>query len=56
MTENVMLAYWCEREKQENDTISRAINQAKGNRSEAARFLGISRSWLYKKMDKLGLR
>lgn len=56
LTESIMPVYWTEREEQEKETISRAIDQAKGNRSEAARILGISRSWLYKKMDKLGLK
>ncbi len=55
-TETAVPAYRWEREEQEKETISRALEQAKGNKSEAARMLGISRSWLYRKMDKLGLK
>jgi len=35
--------------------IAQALRQARGNRSEAARALGIGRRTLYSKMEKLGL-
>jgi DNA-binding NtrC family response regulator len=35
--------------------IARALREARGNRSAAARALGIGRRTLYAKMDKLGL-
>jgi DNA-binding NtrC family response regulator len=40
----------------EKEVISRALSGAAGNRSEAARRLGISRPGLLKKMKRLGLR
>ena len=35
--------------------IARALREARGNRSAAARALGIGRRTLYTKMEKLGL-
>lgn len=35
--------------------IARALREARGNRSAAARALGIGRRTLYSKMEKLGL-
>ena len=35
--------------------IAKALREARGNRSAAARALGIGRRTLYSKMDKLGL-
>ena len=35
--------------------IAQALREARGNRSAAARALGIGRRTLYSKMDKLGL-
>ncbi len=35
--------------------ITQALRQCRGNRSAAARLLGIGRRTLYAKMDKLGL-
>jgi DNA-binding NtrC family response regulator len=35
--------------------ITQALRQCKGNRSAAARLLGIGRRTLYAKMDKLGI-
>lgn len=54
--DSTVQAYRTEREEQEKETITRALNQAAGNKSEAARILGISRSWLYRKIDRFGLR
>jgi len=39
----------------ERDLIARALQQARNNRSRAARLLGISRSQLYSRMQKHGL-
>ncbi len=50
-----MPAYRREREARERETIAKALQQAEGNKSEAARILGISRSWLYRKISGLGL-
>lgn len=41
--------------KVEKDTIHIALKEAGGNRTEAAKILGISRSQLYNKMKKLGI-
>ena len=35
--------------------IGRALEEARGNRTEAARALGIARRTLYKRMEKLGI-
>jgi transcriptional regulator with PAS, ATPase and Fis domain len=43
-------------EKTELQAISRALSAANGNRSAAARRLGITRPLLYKKMIKYGLK
>lgn len=42
-------------EQREKETIARALNAAKGNVSEAAKSIGISRNTLYRKIDKYGL-
>jgi transcriptional regulator with GAF, ATPase, and Fis domain len=39
----------------ERERIERALQSAEGNRSQAARSLGISREWLRKKMQRYGL-
>ncbi len=39
----------------EGEIILKAINQAHGNRTEAAKLLGIHRTALYKKLSKLGI-
>ena len=39
----------------ESYRITQALRQCRGNRSAAARLLGIGRRTLYAKMDKLGL-
>lgn len=36
--------------------ITKALHQCRGNRSAAARLLGIGRRTLYTKMEKLGIR
>lgn len=48
-------AYRRKREEQERETILKALEQSAGNKSEAARILGISRSWLYEKMARLAI-
>ncbi len=48
-------AYRWQREESERETIIRALREAGGNKSKAARFLGISRSWLYEKMNRFGI-
>ncbi len=37
------------------ETIKKALNDAKGNKSKAAKMLGISRTWLYDKIRKYDL-
>ena len=55
-TENLRLGvYHLKREEHERETICLALQQSGGNKSESARILGISRSWLYKKMNRLGI-
>lgn len=44
-----------ELESNERDTILEAIRASQGNRSEAARRLGIGRRSLYRKADRLGI-
>jgi len=44
------------RQVTEKEAIKAALKQAKGNKSEAARLLGISRSWLYEKMERIGIK
>jgi len=48
--------YRWRREEQERESIIIALQQSGGNKSEAARNLGMSRSWLYEKMNRLGLK
>jgi len=43
-------------ESAEKERITQALTLHEGNRTEAARALGISRNTLYKKMEKLGIR
>lgn len=40
----------------DKETLEKALYEMKGNKSEAARLLGISRSWLYEKMRKYDIR
>ena len=39
----------------ESELIARALKQAKGNRAQAARSLGISRGKLLRRIEQLGL-
>jgi DNA-binding NtrC family response regulator len=39
----------------ESELIDRALRQAKGNKSQAARLLGMTRPRLYRRMEQLGL-
>lgn len=49
-------AYRWKREESEREIIINALRKAGGNKSEAARFLGISRSWLYEKINRLNIK
>lgn len=49
-------AFYRQREVQERETILQALQQSGGNKSETARMLGMSRSWLYEKMSRLDLK
>ena len=43
------------REDHDRLAIQAALKEANGNKAKAAKILGISRSWLYTKMDRVGL-
>ncbi|HHO74873.1 MAG TPA: CBS domain-containing protein [Deltaproteobacteria bacterium] len=43
------------RHNHERDVIIEALKRSGGNKAQAARILGISRSWLYEKIMKMGL-
>ena len=43
------------REHHEREIVLRALEQARGNKAQAARLLGISRSWLYEKIKTMGI-
>lgn len=43
------------REHHEREVVLSALEQARGNKTQAARLLGISRSWLYEKMKIMGI-
>ena len=43
------------RKHNEKVTIQAALKETYGNKTQAARILGISRSWLYEKMSRTGL-
>ncbi len=49
-------AYRWKREEMERESIIKALQQAGGNKSAAARSLGMSRSWLYEKMERFDLK
>jgi len=40
----------------ERDLIEKAMFQSKGNKSKAARLLGLSRAQIYARLDKHGIR
>ena len=48
--------YWPNIRKLENHLMKTALEQAKGNKAEAARILGVQRRLLYEKMSEIGLR
>lgn len=48
--------YRRQQEALERETILGALKKAGGNRSEAARLLGMSRSWFYEKLARHGLK
>ncbi|MDW7728859.1 MAG: sigma 54-interacting transcriptional regulator [Bacillota bacterium] len=48
-------AYRWKRDELERETIKAAIRDSGGNKSEAARILGMSRSWLYEKIKRLSI-
>jgi DNA-binding NtrC family response regulator len=48
--------YWPNIRKLENHLVKTALEQAKGNKAEAARILGVQRRLLYEKMSEIGLR
>lgn len=48
-------SYYSHKQLAEKEAILNAINQARGNKTKAAQKLGISRSWLYEKMKRLGI-
>ena len=48
--------YWPNIRKLENHLMKTALEQAKGNKAEAARILGVQRRLLYEKLSEIGLR
>jgi DNA-binding NtrC family response regulator len=48
--------YWHNIRKLENHLVKTALEQAKGNKAEAARILGVQRRLLYEKISEIGLR
>src|SRR5262249_54492993 len=48
--------YWTNIRKLEAHLVKAALEQAKGNKTEAARILGVQRRLLYEKMTEIGLR
>jgi len=48
--------YWPNIRKLEQHLVKTALEQAKGNKAEAARILGVQRRLLYEKMSEIGLR
>jgi two-component system response regulator AtoC len=47
--------YWHNIRKLESHLVKAALEQAKGNKAEAARILGVQRRLLYEKMSEIGL-
>jgi DNA-binding NtrC family response regulator len=48
--------YWTNIRKLETHLVKIALEQAKGNKAEAARILGVQRRLLYEKMSEIGLK
>jgi len=48
--------YWPNLRKLETHLVKTALEQAKGNKAEAARILGVQRRLLYEKMSEIGFR
>ena len=48
--------YRSQQEALERETILRTLQKAGGNKSKAARLLGMSRSWFYEKLHRHGLK
>ncbi|WP_147590627.1 helix-turn-helix domain-containing protein, partial [Enterocloster asparagiformis] len=44
-----------DKQRRERDEILLALRQCGGSRTQAARFLGVSRSTLWRKMQALGI-
>jgi DNA-binding protein Fis len=42
-------------ENVERGMVEKALNQAKGNKSRAARLLGLTRAQLYSRLEKYGV-
>lgn len=55
MSETIPINLSTLKNKTEKETIVEALSKSGGNRKEAARLLGIHRSTLYDKMNKLGM-
>jgi DNA-binding NtrC family response regulator len=48
--------YWTNIRRLERHLVRAALEQARGNKAEAARILGVQRRLLYEKMSEIGLR
>ncbi|MEW5784902.1 MAG: sigma 54-interacting transcriptional regulator [Bacillota bacterium] len=48
--------YRWKREEVEREAIIKALQSTGGNKTRAARLLGMSRSWLYEKMDRMKIK
>src|SRR2546426_5470376 len=48
--------YWNNIRKLEGHLVKTALEEAKGNKAEAARILGVQRRLLYEKMTELGIK
>lgn len=48
--------YYEIKHRNEREVFAAALKASGGSKAKAARMLGISRSWLYKKIDQLGIR
>ena len=53
---SVLQDYRSQQEALERETILRTLQKAGGNKSKAARLLGMSRSWFYEKLHRHGLK